>query len=57
MASGRMLPLADPEGPGGFIVYKGKLYSCGNQGALKDFKRLDGNIEKAEKNWRQLAAP
>jgi YHS domain-containing protein len=49
--------LADPEGPGAFLVYKGKLYICGNQGALKDFKDdIDANIEKAEKNWRQLAA-
>lgn len=53
MASGRMLPVDDPEGPGAFIIYKGKLYICGNQGALKDFKsNVDGNIEKAEKNWR-----
>jgi YHS domain-containing protein len=50
--------LSDPEGPGAFIVYKGKLYICGNQGALKDFRNgLDDNIGKAEKNWQQLAAP
>ena len=50
--------LAEPEGPSSFIVYRGKLYVCGNQGALKDFKNgLDGNIEKAEKNWPQLATP
>jgi YHS domain-containing protein len=50
--------LADPEGEGAFIVYKGKLYVCGNQGALKDFRNgLDDNISKAEKNWLQLAAP
>jgi YHS domain-containing protein len=47
--------LADPEGPSAFIVYKGKLYICGNQGALKSFKSdIDSNIDKAEKNWRQL---
>jgi YHS domain-containing protein len=49
--------LADPEVPDAFLVYKGKLYVCGNQGALKDFKKdLDGNIEKANVNWRQLAS-
>jgi YHS domain-containing protein len=47
--------LADPEVPTAFIIYKGKLYICGNQGALKGFKNdIDGNIDKAEKNWRQL---
>jgi YHS domain-containing protein len=47
--------LADPEGPSAFLVYKGKLYICGNQGALKSFKSdLDSNIDKADKNWRQL---
>jgi YHS domain-containing protein len=50
--------LADPEGPDAFFVYKGKLYICGNQGALRDFKNgIDDNIGKAEKNWLQLAAP
>jgi YHS domain-containing protein len=40
-----------------FLVYKGKLYVCGNQGALKDFKKdIDGNIDKANVNWRQLAS-
>ena len=48
--------LFDPEGPGAFLVYKGKLYVCGNQGALKVFKKdIDSNIEKADANWRQLA--
>jgi YHS domain-containing protein len=47
--------LSDPEGPGAFLVYKGKLYICGNQGALKSFKSdIDSNIDKADKNWRQL---
>jgi hypothetical protein len=47
--------LATPEGPSSFIVYKGKLYVCGNQGALKSFKaEIDKNIESADKNWRQL---
>jgi YHS domain-containing protein len=50
--------LADPEGPGAFIVYKGRLYICGNQGALKDFRNgIDDNIGKAGKNWLQIAAP
>ncbi|MBV8098088.1 MAG: YHS domain-containing protein [Verrucomicrobia bacterium] len=49
--------LADPEVPDAFMVYKGKLYVCGNQGALKDFKKdIDGNIDKANVNWRQLAS-
>ena len=48
--------LADPEVPDAFLVYKGKLYVCGNQGALKDFKKdIDSNIDKANVNWRQLA--
>jgi YHS domain-containing protein len=48
--------LADPEGPSAFLIHKGKLYQCGNQGALKSFKSdIDGNIDKADKNWRQLA--
>jgi hypothetical protein len=30
----------------------------GNQGALKSFKtNIDGNIDKADENWRQLAGP
>jgi YHS domain-containing protein len=49
--------LADPEVPDAFLVYKGKLYICGNQGALKDFKKdIDSNIGKANTNWRQLAS-
>ena len=50
--------LADPGTPSPFIIYKGKLYICGNQGALIAFKNgIDGNIDKAEKNWPQLATP
>jgi YHS domain-containing protein len=49
--------LADPEVPDAFLVYKGKLYVCGNQGALKDFKKdIDSNIDKANVNWLQLAS-
>jgi YHS domain-containing protein len=41
--------------PDAFVVYKGKLYLCGNQAALRTFKsNIDSNIEKAEANWRQL---
>jgi YHS domain-containing protein len=48
--------LADIEGPDAFTVYKGKLYLCGNQGALKSFKSdIDSNIDKADTNWRQLS--
>jgi YHS domain-containing protein len=50
--------LADLEGPDAFAVYKGRLYLCGNQGALKEFKtNIDSNIEKADTNWRLLAGP
>ena len=50
--------LADLEGPDAFAVYKGRLYLCGNQGALKEFKtNIDNNIEKADLNWRLLAGP
>jgi YHS domain-containing protein len=47
--------LDDFEGLGDFTIHKGKLYLCGNQGALEIFKRnIDSNIEKADRNWRQL---
>ena len=50
--------LADLEGPRAFIVYKGKLYLCGDDGALKEFKSdIDSNIEKADKNWLKLVGP
>ena len=41
--------------PDAFAVYKGKLYLCGNQAALRSFtSNIDSNIEKADTNWRQL---
>jgi YHS domain-containing protein len=47
--------LANTESPNAFTVYKGKLYLCGNQDALKSFKAdIDENIEKADAYWRQL---
>src|SRR6202047_2927623 len=47
--------LANIEGPDAFPVYKGKLYFCGNQAALKGFRsNIDSNIDKADTNWRQL---
>jgi YHS domain-containing protein len=50
--------LADLEGPDAFAVYRGKLYLCGNHGALKEFKtNIDSNIEKADTNWLALAGP
>ena len=50
--------LSDVDGSDAFAVYKGKLYLCGNQGALKEFKtNIDSNIEKADANWRLLAGP
>jgi YHS domain-containing protein len=50
--------LADSEGPNAFVVYKGKLYICGDEGSLKEFKSdIDSNIEKADTNWLHLAGP
>jgi YHS domain-containing protein len=50
--------LADLDGPQAFTIYKGKLYLCGNEGVLKDFKSdIDGNIAKADTNWPRLIAP
>ena len=47
--------LADLEGPRAFIVYKGKLYLCGDEGALKEFKtNIESNIGKADTNWLLL---
>ncbi|MGB9276441.1 MAG: YHS domain-containing (seleno)protein, partial [Terrimicrobiaceae bacterium] len=47
--------LDDFEGPGDFIIYKGKLYLCGNQSAVEIFKsNIDSNIEKSDANWRRL---
>src|ERR1700676_5239378 len=43
--------LADLEGPDAFAVYKGRLYLCGNQGALKEFRtNINSNIEKEDTN-------
>ena len=48
--------LADLDTPGAFVLHKGKLYFCGNEGALKGFKSdLEANIEKADANWQRLA--
>ena len=50
--------LTDLEGPRAFVVYKGKLYLCGDEGALKEFKSdIDSNIEKADTNWLHLVGP
>jgi YHS domain-containing protein len=50
--------LADTDGPDAFAIYKGKLYLCGNEGALKEFKSdIDSNIEKADKIWLRLVGP
>jgi YHS domain-containing protein len=47
--------LDDFEGLGDFVIYKGKIYLNGNQSALEIFKSsIDGNIEKADANWRRL---
>jgi YHS domain-containing protein len=50
--------LADLDTPGTFVLYKGKLYLCGNEGALKAFKSdIDTNIDKADTYWLHLAHP
>jgi YHS domain-containing protein len=50
--------LDDLKGPDAFAIHKGRLYLCGNQGALKEFKTdIDSNIVKADTNWRLLAGP
>ena len=52
--------LADADVATAFVIHKGKLYLCGNCGnhALEDFKSdINGNIEKADANWLQLASP
>jgi YHS domain-containing protein len=47
--------LADLEGPDASTVYKGKLYLCGNEDALRSFKSdIDSNIDKANSNWRRI---
>ena len=48
--------LSNTEGnPDAFAVYKGKLYLCGSDVALRGFRsNIDSNIEKADTNWRQL---
>ena len=41
--------LSNTEDVKAFTVYKGKLYLCGNQDALKSFKiDIDENIAKAD---------
>jgi len=50
--------LADLDTPGAFVLHRGKLYFCGNEGALKAFKSdIDSNIDKADANWRRLVGP
>jgi len=50
--------LADIDTASAFAIYKGKLYLCGNEGVLNDFKSdIDSNIEKADTNWRHLTGP
>ena len=49
--------LGDVEGPDAFAVYKGRLYVCGNQSSLKQFKaNIDTNIGKADANWRLIGS-
>ena len=44
------------DSPKAFVVYNGKLYICGNEAALKKFMAgIDGNIEKADKQWRRIS--
>jgi YHS domain-containing protein len=38
-----------------FTIYKGRLYLCGNPGALEVFMtNIDSNIERADANWQRL---
>jgi hypothetical protein len=42
--------------PKALVVYNGKLYICGNEAALtKLIAGLDGNIEKADRQWRRIS--
>ena len=49
--------LADIEdSPKAFVVYSGKLYICGNEAALEKFMAsIEGNIEKADRQWRRIS--
>jgi YHS domain-containing protein len=50
--------LADLDTPRAYVLYKGKLYLCGNEGALKAFKtNIDSNIGQADTNWLHLTRP
>ena len=43
------------DSPKAFVVYNGKLYICGNEAALMKFMAgIDGNIEKADRQWRRI---
>jgi YHS domain-containing protein len=47
--------LSNTEDVKAFTVYKGKLYLCGNQDALKSFKAgINENIAKADAYWKQV---
>ena len=38
-----------------FFIYKGRLYVCSAPDEAREFRRnIDENIDKADKNWRQL---
>lgn len=51
MSSGK----TDDIDPNAFLVYKGKLYVCASQPALKEFQgNILDNIQKADDNWRRL---
>ena len=50
--------LADIDTAEAFAVYRGKLYLCGDEAVMKEFKKdIQGNIEKADANWRQMSEP
>ena len=47
--------LGGTEDPGAFVVHNSKLYLCGNKTASKEFRAdLDGNIEKADRQWLRI---
>ena len=44
------------EDPDAFVVHNSKLYLCGNKNASKEFRAdLDGNVEKADRQWLRIS--
>ena len=44
--------------PNQFLIYKGKLYVCSGESAIKEFSaKPDSNIQAADKNWQLYQLP